>query len=153
MSDVAPESGEGYKLESSPDYLNFQSVEVTEVDESKPWKPALKVKVTKADGSEEEIAANEPFFTLTDKEGKRLTVTAAAAGHVDNLHIKGTEPGSRFAQSSLEELFLDVEDKLPEGISSDPGVSAFDVDMGKNMGKEGLASTEELLADGTISTS
>lgn len=44
MPDFAPESGEGYKLESSPDHLNFQSFEVIEVDESNPWSPALKVK-------------------------------------------------------------------------------------------------------------
>lgn len=149
MTEVVPESG-GYELDSTIKYLNFKKVDVTEVDGSKPWKPATKVKVTKADGKEEEIPAGTPFFTFTDKDGKRLTVTAATAGHIDDLHIKGTEPGSRFAQSSLEELFVDVAGKLPDGLTAGTNTSVFDIDMGKNMGKEGLASTQELLADGVI---
>jgi len=141
-----------FKVESDSSYLNFQGVEVTEVDESKPWKPPLKVKVTKADGSEEEIDAATPFFTFKDADLRELRVSAAAAGHVDSLHIKGTDAGSKFDYPSLEVLMLDVEEKLPDDILDTPGPSAFDIEMGKHMGNEGLATTEELAADGTIKT-
>ncbi|MFA4891195.1 MAG: hypothetical protein WC604_02485 [Candidatus Gracilibacteria bacterium] len=142
-----------YTLLSEPKYKGFQKVEVTEVDQSKPWKPPVKVKVTTADGREEEIAASTPFHTFEGNEGKKLTVSAATAGHVDNLHIKGTEPGSHFDFPSLEALLADVADKLPAGITDTPGPSAFDMDMGKKMGTEGLATMQELLTDGVITQS
>jgi hypothetical protein len=142
----------GFKVESNPTYLNFQKVEVTKVDDAKPWKPPLEVKVTKADGSVEEgVDATTPFFTLKDADLRELTVSAAAAGHVDSLHIKGTDPGSKFDYSSLEAMLVDAEDKLPDHIFDNPNApSAFDIEMGKNMGSEGLANTSELTADGTI---
>lgn len=141
----------GYTLESDPKFLGFKSVEVTKVDETKPWKPPLEVKVVKADGTEETIDAATPFFTFVDKDLKRLAVSAADAGHIQDLHIKGTDAGSRFDHTSLEELFLDMQDKLPAGIAATPGPSAFDMEMGKGMGKEGIATLQELLAEGVIS--
>lgn len=140
-----------FKVESDPRYLNFQGVEVTEVDDTKPWKPATKVNVTKADGSTEEIDANTPFFKFADADLNELSVTAAAAGHIDDLHIKGTDEGSKFDYPSLDALFNDVEGKLPEGIASSPGVSDFSMEMGKNMGKEGVASMQELAEEGIVS--
>ncbi len=150
MGEVTPENG-SFSMESDPKYLNFKAVEVTEVDETKPWKPALKVKVTKADGSEEELDANTPFFTFKDAENRELTITAAAAGHVDSLHIKGTDAGSKFEHGTLEELCLDVQANLPAEVASDPGVSAFSMEMGKSMGQEGVSTMQELLDDGIIS--
>lgn len=147
-----------YKVETNQDFLNFQNVDVTKIDDSKPWKPALEVKVTQADGTVVEgLDAKTPFFTFADQFGKKMTVSAEAAGHVDALHIKGInpdtkepDPGSKFDCSSLQELFDDASAKMPEGIASAPGVSAFDVEMGKSMGKEGISSMQELLASGIL---
>ncbi len=144
-----------YSLEADQEFLGFKAVEVTKEDETKPWKPALEVKVTKADGSTVEgLDAAKPFFTFKNSEsGKDLSVSAAAAGHIDDLHIKGKEAGSHFDYASLEDLFKDVQEKLPDSVATDPGVSAFDMEMGKNMGKEGISSMAELLADGHVSES
>ncbi|OGI64643.1 hypothetical protein A3H53_02295 [Candidatus Nomurabacteria bacterium RIFCSPLOWO2_02_FULL_40_10] len=133
-----------YQLISVSEYLGFKNVEVTEVDETKPWKPAKKVKVIKKDGEVVEIDATTPFFILRNKYGKELTVSAATAGHIDSLHIKGTDAGSVFNEPSLEALMQDVAQKINANIATEPGVSAFDIEMGKNMGKEGIASLTEL---------
>lgn len=152
MATDSPETGKGhYALLSEPKYKGFKDVKVTEFDESKPWKPPVKVKVTTADGKEEEIPASTPFHTFEGDAGKKLIVSAAEAGHIDDLHIKGIEPGSHFDYPSLEALFADVAEKLPAGIADTPGTSAFDMDMGKKMGSEGLATMQELLADQVIS--
>lgn len=141
-----------YQLEVNQEFLGFLKVEVTEVDESKPWRPAKLLKVTKADGTVvENVPANTPFFSFRDKSGQELVVTAAVAGHIDQLHIKGTDAGSKFDYDSLYHLFEDVAKKLPEGLSSMPGISDFAIEMGKNMGKEGVASLQELKAEGVIS--
>ncbi|MBT7736452.1 hypothetical protein HN709_02085, partial [Candidatus Peregrinibacteria bacterium] len=84
-------------------------------------------------------------------DGGKLIVSAATAGHIDDLHIKGTDAGSKFAHGSLEDLFTDVQDKLPADVATTPGVSAFSMEMGKNMGKEGIASMTELQEGGIIS--
>jgi hypothetical protein len=157
--DIAgPESRETeeqkYALDSNQAFLGFQNVEVTKTDDTKPWKPALEVKVTKADGSvAENLDANTPFFTFRDSEGNEMTVTAAAAGHIDQLHIKGEDAGSKFDYPSLEVLFKDVAQKLPPEVASAPGVSDFAVDMERHMGKEGIASMEELKAEGILADS
>jgi len=141
-----------YALDSNQEFLGFQNVEVTKTDDTKPWKPALEVKVTKADGSvAENLDANTPFFTFRDSEGNEMTVTAAAAGHIDQLHIKGEDAGSKFDYPSLDALFEDVAQKLPQEVASAPGVSDFAVDMGRHMGKEGIASMAELKAEGILS--
>jgi len=141
-----------YALDSNQEFLGFQNLEVTKADDTKPWKPALEVKVTKADGSvAENLDANTPFFTFRDSEGNEMTVTAAAAGHIDQLHIKGEDAGSKFDYPSLEALFKDVAKKLPQEVASAPGVSDFAVDMGRHMGKEGIASMAELKAEGILS--
>lgn len=144
-----------YSLDTDREYLGFQKVEVTKVDETKPWKPALEVKVIKGDGTVVEgIDATTPFFTFKNNEGgKELTVSAAAAGHIDDLHIKGNDAGSRFNYGSLEELFTDVQSKLPDAVATDPETSAFSMEMGKHMGKEGIAEMSELLEDGVVSES
>ena len=143
-----------YALDSNQAFLGFQKVEVTKVDDSKPWKPALEVKVTKADGSvSENLDANTPFFTFRDSLGNEMTVTAAAAGHIDQLHIKGEDAGSKFDYPSLEALFMDVAQKLPPEVASAPGVSDFALDMECHMGKEGIASMEELKAEGILADS
>ena len=143
-----------YALDSNQAFLGFQSVEVTKTDDTKPWKPALEVKVTKADGSvSENLDANTPFFTFRDSEGNEMTVTAAAAGHIDQLHIKGEDAGSKFDYPSLEALFKDVAQKLPPEVASAPGVSDFALDMECHMGKEGIASMEELKAEGILADS
>lgn len=147
-----------YTLDANQEFLNFQEVEVTKIDDTKPWKPPLKVKVTKADGSVvENLDANTPFFTFRDPEGNEITVTAATAGHIDQLHIKAKDLGSKFDYPSLQALFEDVARKLPPRIAREPEVSAFAIDMERPMGKEGIASMKELesegiLTDGDINT-
>lgn len=155
---ASPESPESkkqkYALDSNQEFLGFENVEVTKTDETKPWKPALEVKVTKADGSvAENLDANTPFFTFRDSEGNEMTVTAAVAGHIDELHIKGEDAGSKFEYPSLEALFEDVAKKLPQEVASVPGVSDFAVDMERHMGKEGIASMEELKTEGILGDS
>ncbi len=113
MPEQAPENS-GYKLEAVPEYLNFQSVEVTEIDEAMPWALPLKVKITKADGTvEEDVNGNTTFFTFTDTQGQKLTVSAAASGHIDDIHFKGEDVGSRFNYGSLEEMLLEAEGIIP----------------------------------------
>ena len=146
------EQGGKYELEANKDYLDFQKVDVTKVDDSKPWKPPVEVNVTKADGDVvENLDANTPFFTFKDTDGNELTVTAAEAGHIDSLHIKGEDAGSKFDYDSLNSLFQDVAEKLPKDVATAPGVSDFAIDMGKHMGKEGVASMKELKEEGAIS--
>ena len=143
-----------YTLDSNEEFLDFQNVEVTKRDNTKPWKPALEVKVTKADGSiVENLDANTPFFTFRDSEGNEIIVTAATAGHIDQLHIKGKDAGSKFDYPSLKALFKDVAQKLPPGVASTPGVSDFAIDMGRHMGQEGIASMNELKAEGILTDS
>lgn len=140
-----------YSLDSNQEFLGFRKLEVTKTDETKPWKPALEVKVIKADGSvAENLDANTPFFTFRDSEGNEMIVTAAAAGHIDQLHIKGDDAGSKFDYPSLESLFKDVAQKLPQEVASAPGVSDFAIDMGRHMGKEGIASMAELKEEGIL---
>ena len=144
------EQNEPVELVSNSDFLDFQKVEVTKVDDSKPWKPPVEVKVIKSNGEVVEgLDANTPFFTFRIN-GQELTVSAAASGHINSLHIKAEDLGSNFDYSSLQELFEDIKDKLPEEILYASSPYAFSVDMGKNMGKEGLASLDELIQTGLI---
>lgn len=142
-----------FELDVNGEFAGFAKVEVTKRDETKPWKPGLEVRVTKADGSVAEgLAASTPFFTFKAKAegGKDLTVSAEAAGHIDGLHIKGEEAGSRFDYADIGELMADAKDKIPAEVATAPGVSAFDVEMGRMMGREGIAGMDELLESGTI---
>lgn len=141
-----------YTLDVNQEFLGFSNSEVTEIDDSKPWKPAKTLKVTKVDGTvKENVPAKTSFFTFRDSSGQELIVTAAVAGHIDQLHIKGTDAGSKFDYDSLNDLFVDVAKKLPEGLATAPGVSDFAIEMGKNMGKEGVASLQELKEEGIVS--
>ncbi len=143
-----------YTFYYNPDFLDFQNVEVTRIDDTKPWKPALEVKITKNDGSIiEKLDANTPFFIFQDSEGNNITVTAVAAAHIDQLHIKNKDAGSKFDYSSLKELFKDVAKKLPPKIANQSEISAFSIDMGRYVGKEGVASVEELKAEGILTDS
>jgi hypothetical protein len=56
MAEIQKEIGKeaeprAYTLEADPTFLDFKKVEVTAKDETKPWKPATKVRVERADGS------------------------------------------------------------------------------------------------------
>lgn len=141
-----------YTVEANPQFLDFKKVEVTAKDETKPWKPATFVRVEGADGTAaENIDANAAAFTFRDTMGREMTVTIAAAGHIDSLHIKGEDEGSKFDTSSLQELFQEMAAKMPEGLAENPKVvNALSVDIGKRMGKEGIAGIDELIADGTL---
>jgi hypothetical protein len=137
------------QLKSDPKYLGFQKVTVLTKDETKPWKPPLTVEVTLADGSKEVIPAATPFFTFVT-DGGELTVSAAACGHIQDLHLRGEDLGSRFDFASLEDLFQAAAERLPDGIASAPGVSSFALEMGRQMGTEGIATMQELVSDGVI---
>lgn len=142
-----------YQLEIPyPNLIDFTAVSVTKVDESKAWKPASEVSVSHPDGSiEEGIDATTPAYLFKGESGD-LSVSITAAGHIDSLHIHGAEPGSKFDYDNLTDLFTDVATKLPDGLSSNPNeTSSFSIDMGKEMGSEGLASLSELVANGTLS--
>jgi len=140
-----------YKVEVNGKYLDFQSIEETKHDETKPWKPALEVTVVTKNGKKiEGLNANTPFFTFEDTYGNKMTVSAAAADHIDKIHIKGEDEGSKFDESSLKTLFENASAKMPEGIAREKGVSAFDIEMGKSMGKEGIATLEELKGMGYL---
>ena len=140
-----------HEVVGTPEYHGFKNVKVTKVNEELPWKPATEVEVTLADGSVKTIDANTPFFVFKNQEGKELTVSAAAAGHIDGLHIHGEEPGSQFDVATIDELMALAASKIPEDVASTPGVSAFSVEMGKSMGLEGIASVAELQAEGVLS--
>lgn len=143
---------QAFHLESDQAFIGFQKVEVTKVDDTKPWKPPVEVAVTLQDGSKKEgLEASTPFFTLRSADGKmNATVSAAAAGHIDGLHIKGTEPGSHFDYQSIDALLEDVSHKLKPEMLEGPGPSAFSVDMKRGMGKEGISSFDELKDQGFI---
>jgi hypothetical protein len=148
-----PESMEKPKftLDIDPAYEGFQSVEVTKIDDSKPWKPALEVKITKADGSVAEgVDANRAVYTFKDAKDNALTVSIATAGHIDDLHIHAKEPGSKFERASLTELMQDISKHLPDDVMERKGVSTFDMQMGKHVGMEGIASMDELLEEGNL---
>ncbi|MCI0479647.1 hypothetical protein L0Y59_03825, partial [Candidatus Uhrbacteria bacterium] len=99
--DAERETRPTYALEADPTYKDFRKVEVTAYDETKPWRPALEVSVTKADGAvEEHVDANRPMYTFEDAQGRTLTVTIAGAGHIDSTHIHTKELGGRFEQES-----------------------------------------------------
>lgn len=140
-----------YKVKSNEAFLHFRSVEETKHDETKPWKPAVEVRVAKADGTIiEGLDASTPFFIFEDAYGNKFTVSAAAAGHIDKIHIKSEDAGSKFDESSLQALFKNAAAKMPEGIALEKGVSAFDIEMGKSMGQEGIASMQELKKSGEL---
>ncbi|MCC7357129.1 hypothetical protein IT408_01345 [Candidatus Uhrbacteria bacterium] len=150
-----PESMEKPKftLDIDPIYEGFQAVEVTKIDDSKPWKPALEVKVTKSDGTAAEgVDAEHAIYTFKDAKDNTLSVSIATAGHIDDLHIHAKEPGSQFEQTSLTELMQDISKHLPEDVMERKGISTFDMQMGKHMGMEGIASMDELMEEGTLTS-
>ncbi len=130
-------------------YLNFRNLKVTKVDESKPYRPALEVEVTLEDGSVEVLGANTSFFMFHGGEGG-LVVSAAACGHIKELHFDGTDLGSRFSFGSLKELMEAVAEKMPSCIPDEPGVSAFALEMDRPMGSEGIATMDELRDSGIL---
>lgn len=152
LGKAAPGAGAEAKpgLHVNEEYLGFQKIEVTKIDETKPWKPPLEVEVTKADGSVVTIPADTPFFTFVTADGKKLTVSAAAAEHIDSLHIRGTEAGSHFDYPNLQALFADIQGKLPVEAATSEGPYAVSIPMGRNMGKEGIASMAELRGSGIL---
>lgn len=159
MTEVAPQQTPenitdiekpNFELQINPDLQGFQSIRVTEVDDSLPYRPAKLVEVTKADGTVTEADANTPYAVFSDNSGGELTVSAAAAGHIDELHVKGTEPGSKFDVGSLDELMGIVSENLPSDIAQAEGVSALSVETGRSMGEEGVAGLDELLGKGLI---
>lgn len=143
-----------YTLDINSDYENFQSIVVSEIDETKPWKPATKVTITTKDGSVIEwVDANTPLYTFNDIDWNQVHVTAATAGHIYDLHIKWTDLGSKFNYDNLTDLFSDVVKKLPLDIAREKWVSAFSIDMWRGMWKEGIANIDELKAAWIIGNS
>ncbi len=140
-----------FELQINPDLQGFQDIQVTAVDESLPYKPATRVEVTLANGDKTEIDADTSYAILRDAQGGELSVSAAAAGHVHELHIAGAEPSSQFEVASMDELLGIVAEHLPEDVTQTDGVSALSVETGRSMGNEGVAGLEELLEKGLIS--
>ena len=140
-----------YEVAANPEFLGFESVQVTEYDEAKPWRPAKTLEVVGADGSKAEgVDANAMAFTLKDVEGNEIEVSIGTAGHIDALHIKGEDLGSKFDEPDFESLMRDAAARLPDGLATRKGIFTLDVDMGKGMGMEGIASLDELVRDGVL---
>jgi len=139
-----------YTVEANPRFSGYQSMHVTERDETKPWKPAKTIEVTHADGTKESVDAMVPAFMFTDRNGDQISVQVGTVEHIDNLHFKGEDLGSRFQEPDIQTLFADAAKRMPEGLVARKGIFTFDLDMGKEMGKEGLASLEELVNDGVV---
>ncbi len=139
----------------NPQLAAFSSAEVTKFDETKPWKPPLEVTVSMPDGSKiDGVDAAEPVFAFKAPTGDALSVSIADAAHIKSLHIDGTEAGSKFDYDTLDALFTDIAPKIPPDVAATQSeVSAFAIDTGKKMGKEGVASMSELVADGALSES
>lgn len=133
------------------EFLDFRNLEVLTVDESKPWKPPKTVIVTLANDEVATPDANMPFFMFVTDDGN-LTVSAAAAGHVQKLHFENADPGSQFGFPSLYELFRTITEKLPDGIAKIPGRHSFGLEMGRPMGYEGIASLQELMSVDVVSS-
>ncbi len=130
----------------------FSQVDITKVNDELPWNPPVEVSVTLPDGRVAEgVDAATPIYAFKDQSDNDLSVSIATAGHIDSLHIKGTEAGSKFDYDSLDGLFADMAPKIPaEVATSQDEVSAFSMDMGKHMGQEGIATMDELVADGVL---
>ena len=142
-----------YSLElPNPNLVDFTAVEITKVNEELAWKPAVEVAVTHPDGTKtENVDPFTPVYSFRGQDGE-LTVPIQTAGHIDSLHIRGQEPGSQFSYDNTTDLFTDVAEKLPAGIASNPEPRiSLSIEMGKSMGKEGVASLAELVANGTLS--
>lgn len=140
-----------YEVMVNPEFQGFQRIEVTKIDESKPWKPALEVKVTKADGSiVENLDASITYAIFRSKGGIEMSVTLEKAGHIDKLHIKGEDAGSHFNFSSFDELLKEIAKKMPETVATEKKLTALSIEMGVSMGKEGLATLEELESAGVV---
>jgi hypothetical protein len=142
-----------FSLETNGTFRNFRRVEITEFDETKPWKPPKTARVTLESGEVITVDASTPFFTIRGPNGRRLVVSAADAGHIHDLHIAGKEAGSRFDYPSVEAMLQDAMSRIPPDVFTSKGVSAFAVEMGKRMGQEGIATMGELMGDGVISFS
>lgn len=140
-----------YALHVNPELQGFISIRIVSVDETSPYKPPKTVEVTSSSGKFE-IDANTVYAVFRDGNGGALNVSASAAGHIDRLHIKATEPGSQFDVDSIDELLGIVREHLPVDIAQVEGVSAFAVETGRAMGSEGVAGLDELLEKGLIST-
>lgn len=136
----------------NPEMATFSQVDITKVNDELPWKPPVEVSVTLPDGRVAEgVDAATPVYAFKDQLGNDLSVSIATAGHIDSLHIKGIEAGSKFDYDSLGELFADMAPKIPaEVATSQDEVSAFSMDMGKHMGQEGIATMDELVSDGVL---
>lgn len=141
-----------FELKINADLQGFEAVEVTSVDESLPYKPPLEVAVTLADGTVAEVAASTPYAVFVDKDGGRLEVSIASAGHVKELHVDGKDAGSVFDVSTIDELLVIVQEHLPEGIAESDGVSAFSVETSRPMGEEGVGGLDVLLSAGLVSS-
>jgi len=139
-----------YDGELNLEFVEFNRMKGTEVDESLPYKPPLKVSVAMEDGSTVETDASTPYVVFEDYLGGRLDISLAVAGHIKDLHIDGNEAGSVFNVSSLRELMDVVGANLPTGVAGEAGVSAFSVETGRAMGEEGVGALSELLDKGLV---
>ncbi len=141
-----------YKLYTDEEYLWFVNMEVIEIDETKPRKPATKVKITKKDWTSEIIDANKPLFYFYTKSWKKINITPTTAKHIEDLHIKWTDAWSLFDYNTLKELFSDIVNKLPSNLANlEEWRFSFSIDMWKGMWKEGISTMDELKAKWILS--
>jgi hypothetical protein len=77
------------------------------------------------------IDANADYARFSNADGDVVAMSIATAGHIDGIHIRGTDAGSKFEAASREELSRDVAERLPSEASRDAGVTAFSMEMGK----------------------
>lgn len=141
---------ENLSLDTNTEYADFKEIVVTKVDETKPWKPALEVEVTKSDGSKEVIPANTPVFKIKDKDGNEIIMNIESANHVTDRHIHKNDIGSKFYYPNVKDLMEDIYSNIPVEIASNSEKSEVSIDMGKIIGTETVSSKEELKEKGII---
>lgn len=145
---VSQPDGRGSAVEKSS-LISFKDIQPSQFHPEKKWM-ATHFKIERPDGTVEEVESTTPLLTMQTKDGTRIEVPAFAAHHVTTLHRKGEEAGSTLGDS-LEASFRAVEEHLPEKLPFAKESAAFEIDLGKTTGTEGVASQKEMLEKGIVS--
>lgn len=146
------EAGENraYQLLMSKELHDYNGLKVT-AEEEKPYgRVSSKIEVTKADGSTVEVSAFDPMYKLKGETGLEVEVSVGTVQHIDSLHFKAEDAGSLLDFPSMDELMRDISRKLPADLADRPGFLTMDIEMGKHVGEEGIASLSELKSGGVL---
>lgn len=143
-----------YYLNVNHEFLDFKNIEATKIDQTKPWQPALELKLLKADGTTvNNLEANIPFFTLRNNNGNEIIINGATIYHINYLHFKQNEAGSTFNYPRIINLFEDLAKKLAVEIADNLKANSLSIEMDKIIGKEAVASINELINEKVLTVS